>query len=322
MKRRGLEFVVLIVFSLLAISCDLDVNLAEDGKTYEGSATWMSRLGEGETLAEITIPGTHDTCALYDFMGLSGTAAAQDLTLREQLDAGVRGIDIRIHKSGSSYQIHHGPAYQRMSLSDVLGICYDFLDTNPGETIIFLARAENGSTGADIVPGIEAEIAAAPERWISNDADFRTLTVGEARGKVVLLKRNFTDIISVNGTSYGLDLSTDSTAVDSGYRESGVYFKTEDPEENWLLASQRIDEAASATAIETLTTIWTSCYYSGQFGIPNIRLASSVINPLLLAKMQSLHAEGRTHLGIIMVDHVTRTLSNAIYSCNSFSVTQ
>lgn len=62
--------------------------------TTQKYSAWMSRLPETVPLCQVSLPGTHDSCALYD--GLSfGFAKCQVWHLKDQLKAGVRFIDIR-----------------------------------------------------------------------------------------------------------------------------------------------------------------------------------------------------------------------------------
>lgn len=306
--KRIVTGIVFLLTAIVPVACDLDVNLSEDGNTYEGSASWMASLADETLITQLTVPGTHDTCALNDFLNLSGTAAAQDLSLADQLDAGVRAIDIRIHKSGSSYLIHHGPAYQGMSYGDVLDVCYEFLAANPGETIFMLILAENGSTDEDILPAVVSGVEANPDRWVPTPYSVSTIRLGDVRGKIVLIKR-FNGTVAVNGTEYGLASGTD-------FEQNGTTYRTTDPAANFENAKNAL-EAQRISASSRLNVIWTSCYYQGQFGIPNIRLASSVINPLLLEYLTPYSESSESnHLGIICTDHITRTIAHAIYSCN------
>ena len=69
------------------------------GSVRARHADWMRDLIQGETyLSDLTIPGTHDSGAMYDPPNrhLIGTAKAQDMTIPQQLEEGVRSFDIRL----------------------------------------------------------------------------------------------------------------------------------------------------------------------------------------------------------------------------------
>ena len=57
---------------------------------------WMKRLPDNKKLSELSIPGTHDTCARFggDF------AQCQSLALRDQFSIGLRFLDIRCRRRG------------------------------------------------------------------------------------------------------------------------------------------------------------------------------------------------------------------------------
>ena len=55
-------------------------------------SAWMKGLSDALPVCQMTIPAPHDSGAL-----LGGEALqTQDISIREQLEAGVRGFDIRL----------------------------------------------------------------------------------------------------------------------------------------------------------------------------------------------------------------------------------
>lgn len=288
---------------LLFVSCRMDWSFIDGNqKDYEGSNNWMSQVADETLIRKMTIPGTHDTCANYDFMSLSSTAAAQDLSLKQQLEAGVRQIDIRMYNNGKEILIHHGITYQHMNYNQVLSICYDFLEKNPSETILFFIMAEYKSSDADICDGVMAGINANPEKWLTvNSAE--NLTLGQCRGKLVLVKRfNGIDGVGIPGGSGIGQLHQLNSA------------KTSNLEAYWNNLLEDLNKMESSEN-PAFSIVWSAGYFEGQYGIPNIRMTSSCINPkmdeYLSGKMHS-HA----HLGIIGMDHITKRLAYKIYSVN------
>ncbi|MFL4909038.1 phosphatidylinositol-specific phospholipase C domain-containing protein [Streptomyces sp. MMS24-I2-30] len=125
--------------------------------------TWMSGVPDATSLAWLSVPGTHDSLALcgqaddpagegnceavttsitktQEFHGFSAE------TLTTQLNAGIRSLDIRVRvnkdDSGLQFTIHHGVYYQWANFTDVLTRIRDFLDANPGETVLLNLKAE------------------------------------------------------------------------------------------------------------------------------------------------------------------------------------
>ncbi|WP_228453080.1 hypothetical protein [Chryseobacterium sp. CH1] len=70
--------------------------------------SWMAGLQDNISLSKISIPGTHDSGARIDAPVVSGTAKTQDLSIAEQLNAGVRFLDIRCRHIDNSFTIIMG----------------------------------------------------------------------------------------------------------------------------------------------------------------------------------------------------------------------
>ncbi|MFJ3899970.1 phosphatidylinositol-specific phospholipase C [Streptomyces sp. NPDC090025] len=154
--------------------------------TVLGTQDWMAAHGDSTPLQRLTIPGTHDTGARYG----GPWTECQNTTVAQQLDSGIRFLDVRCRVTGGSFAIHHGAAYQNLMFGDVLGACWDFLAAHPTETLLMRVKQEY-STDSD------ATFRAIFDDYLDNRG-WRPLfriadgvpTLGQARGKVVLLADN------------------------------------------------------------------------------------------------------------------------------------
>ena len=115
--------------------------------TVKKHAKWMSRLPENTSLSRLLLPGTHDSCALHDGFSF-GFAKCQTWKLADQLDAGIRFIDIRCRHVGNKLLIYHGVIDQRTTFKEVRNVCREFLTQNPTECIVMSVKEE--STAQDI----------------------------------------------------------------------------------------------------------------------------------------------------------------------------
>ena len=70
----------------------------EDYYSRVNETNWMRAVPDHINISELSIPGTHDSCARHNGHSL-GFAKCQDLGLREQLDKGIRFIDIRVKRT-------------------------------------------------------------------------------------------------------------------------------------------------------------------------------------------------------------------------------
>ncbi|MGW4228408.1 phosphatidylinositol-specific phospholipase C [Streptomyces sp. NPDC004980] len=103
-----------------------------------GTQDWMAGIADATPLQRLTIPGTHNSGARFGGLW----TACQNTTIAEQLDSGVRFLDIRCRISGDAYAIHHGASYQNLNFDDVLGACRDFLARRPSETVLMRVKQE------------------------------------------------------------------------------------------------------------------------------------------------------------------------------------
>src|SRR6516225_5750413 len=94
---------------------------------------WMAQMPDDALLSDITIPGTHDSGARFggvapvvDFV-TALWVHCQNWTVTQQLNAGVRFLDVRCHaEPDGTLRIHHMFVDDRLSLTDVLGECVAF----------------------------------------------------------------------------------------------------------------------------------------------------------------------------------------------------
>ena len=142
---------LLVLLAFLSFALEfIDANGQSVGVSYSSSpqksavdkcSNWMSRLPDGVLLSRLSLPGTHNTCALYNGFSF-GFAKCQSWSLADQLNAGVRFIDIRCRHIGDQFLIHHGIINQRMTFESVRNVCQEFLNRHPSECIVMSIKEE------------------------------------------------------------------------------------------------------------------------------------------------------------------------------------
>ena len=196
LKRIVIILVVFIILVLGIIEVYPRVADRSSAEAKENSTNWMASLDDSLLLGEISIPGVHDAGAYNP--NLSLFSKCQDATTYELLNAGYRYLDIRLEVSyvcgEPILSICHGfvkcregktPFDSVLYLDKVLEECYEFLDNNPSETIIFVVKKEYGD---EPISEFESMLASYTDNdyWLLTD---RIPTLGEARGKIVLFRR-------------------------------------------------------------------------------------------------------------------------------------
>lgn len=122
--------------TLLAFYC-IQSQAKLEGAYYHDSAPlpkqiWMKKLPDSRELNKISIPGTHDTASFYG----GDMTQTQSLSVAEQLNAGIRFLDIRIWHDGTKFHIYHGIAYQHQDFGQIMKDVTNFLNTNPSEVVL------------------------------------------------------------------------------------------------------------------------------------------------------------------------------------------
>ena len=256
-RRTGrvlwLSFILTLLLILLAGALLL-IPLLERGdrRTDAAGADWMARLDDGLALSRIQIPGTHDSATQY--VQLAFFSRCQALSIREQLDAGFRYLDIRLGDAGQALQLMHGftqcktgfgkeagPLY----LDAVLAQCYAFLDEHPRETLLFAVKQEYGEASvAEFQALLDGYIRRDEERWLLGG---EMPKLGEARGKLVLLRR-YEDAAKL-GERAGLPLLW---AEQSGTEDTSLAIAANDNEgcPLWVQDRYEYDAAAKWSAFQ------------------------------------------------------------------------
>ena len=196
--------------------------------SYVDGPCWMKYVDNNKFLDELSIPGTHDsgTCSVdNDTEPQSSQAKCQQDYIPTQLLEGVRYFDIRLGK-GENPGIDHGACYllkkdgNFMHLSDVIGYFNTFLSENPTEALIMLvSRGNDEATDESLTTALGKVFDENPDLFYTSS---RIPTMGEVRGRIVLLRRFGVAGNSVSSHTWGLDLTqwddkiaahTDSTSM-------------------------------------------------------------------------------------------------------------
>ena len=176
---------------------------------------WMSAIRGDTKLTEITIPGTHDTCAKEFYTSINlliRNVKCQKLYIPELLEAGVRHLDIRCEtdKNSHSTKTVHSTfdCYKNNTyyyLDFVFQEVYDFLDAHPTETVILQIKEDDAKKGPPTFTEAIYEYIhgyGQNKYFYGEDYDYHDYwylgkavpTLDEVRGKIVLFNRFDSDI--------------------------------------------------------------------------------------------------------------------------------
>lgn len=200
---------------------------------------WQSYIKDDALLRSIATPGAHDAGTA----GMPWYSETQDRDIGDQLACGTRYFDLRIKEKDGECRIYHGPAYS-LYLKDILADIRDFLTKNPSEALILdVHKFGNEQAKTKTVKMLDEYLLG---KFVSNDTGksdlefIKSLTLGEARGKCVLIWGDDDEYVKKDNRYF---LRND----DSGNIENGCLQSFYKSSWNWYYSSKKyIDKAIPA----------------------------------------------------------------------------
>lgn len=234
-----------------------------------GLASWMRELRDELPLSVLSIPGTHNSPTCYVALP---SVRCQAVGVREQLDNGVRFLDIRVSANKGDHHLALVHSVFPVSLAgakyfaDLLRELYVFLDANPSETVLMSVKREGTGWGTDkhLSQHLFRRYCGGESagRWFTEP---RIPSLGEARGKIVLIRRFVNDDALQDehgGAGWGIDAAAwpDNCAdgmVDSGLirvQDFYVVSQSHNIEKKTEMARLHLEKACQQASAECVAT--------------------------------------------------------------------
>lgn len=221
--------------------------LTEPAKFYRYADPWMEDIPDEAFLSSVNIPGTHDTGTASIVQGAAPTVSitsCQHMFFDEQLTLGARAFDIRCNAAAGAVAvenipiIHDGDLWEcrdqagdTLTLSRIFSDSLKFLEEHESETIILVIKPDDGE---------DAVLANAVGKFIRDNSDkfyagSDIPSMGEARGKIVLMRRYAVDSeaakeLGLTTAQFGIDLTDwDSYDYSAQKRAVEIYSNGKDP---------------------------------------------------------------------------------------------
>ena len=265
MKTRSIIISSVIAVALISTSVVGFVIKQKSGS--EKYANWMSNLEDNVSLRNINMPGSHDTMALYSIADLAGQC--QSLSLHDQLNLGVRFLDIRLKEDHDKLKAVHGFIDQKVSFETITKTIEQFVEKNPSEFIIMSVKEEADPSNSEI--SFENSL----KTYLKSDI-YLTDTelpskLGDVRGKVMLLSRYENSTIGVPAYEGWKD-SVSFTLPNDIYVQDTYQITSAEQKQNEIVKC--FDEAGHALKINFL-----SAYRTDTFPPSYAVSAAADINP-------------------------------------------
>lgn len=153
------------------------------------AAGWMSAIDDSVPLSRLTILGSHESCALKG----GGPTQCQSLSIPQQLNRGVRFLDIRCvyaHDAATDFPIMHGGVIQDIKFEQVQQECRDFLEKHRDETIIMNVQQEKNPMlrNQDPEPFLVRFLELMHRSWWAFPDKDGIPTLDDCRGRILLVR--------------------------------------------------------------------------------------------------------------------------------------
>ncbi|KAL4629557.1 hypothetical protein GN956_G17011 [Arapaima gigas] len=253
--------------------------------------SWMAAIPDNWSLSEVTLPGTHNTMALFGGF----LVECQSWSLSLQLEAGVRLLDVRLRNVNGNLTVHHGMVYQHAHFGDVLQAVARFLHQQPTEVVLMRIREEFSKT--DDIYGAVVDYIQRYAHWDLLWQSRLVPNMGEVRGKLIVLQ-----------DFYGPDLGM-------CYRSLDIADKWKVPtllhlHEKWQSIHKHLEAAEVGNKDQAFLTYSSG---TGLFAFPT--LVAQWINGQLLDYLQKKAGKPR-RFGMISMDFPAAPLLQAIIDFN------
>lgn len=227
----------------------LNRDAANDMGKTDKYANWMSLLPDDRYLSELNIPGTHDSATANvegSWNASYNKVACQKYFIEQQLYAGVRALDLRTRWHGDDMVMVHGdfichtPDHNNRSKNktfrSVLDTVIRYLKAHPTETVIATLKIDSGDKdkGRLALVNILNEYTerypdrfycwtgtAYPDTLAGTQGRMTSPTLGQARGKIVLMTR--VDMSGAGESSLYSYTGPDLTQWDDSYKDRNHY---------------------------------------------------------------------------------------------------
>ena len=145
---------------------------------------WLGQMSDLTLIKDISLPGSHDTMALYSIGDLAGRC--QSLSLASQLEAGVRFLDIRLQNQNDTLKAVHGIVDEKEKFPSIVNTIDTFLTEHPTEFVIVSIKEEEKAKGG--TKDFETLVVdSLTEKWYTGN--LMPAALGQVRGKAILLSR-------------------------------------------------------------------------------------------------------------------------------------
>lgn len=291
----SLGFILTLIVSLFAM---IPIN------TDELINPWMSKLSDDTLITDMSIPGSHDSGASHSFFDIAGKC--QDLSVKKQVDIGVRFFDLRLQMVNDEFKIVHSFVDQNLKFKSVIKDLYNFISEYNEEFLIISIKkeADDINSSLDFEDLLKQELN--PYQDLISFDNSLPNSLRECRGKIFIMSRY--------NLSFGIP-SYQGWSDDDTFTLNNMYIQ-----DNYCVNSalEKIEDIKKTIEIKNsfnnqLVLNFTSCYLDNGFPPTYAGSMAKEINPWL---SDYINNNNNLKLGITISDFVNEELVSLIIGSN------
>ncbi len=290
---------------------------------------FLKNISDDIFISEINLAGTHNSCAKNVRFGY--ISKCQDKTITQQLNMGIRFLDIRLEKKGNILKTVHAVTdcyknklkTKKILFSDVVDECKAFLKENPSEAVIICVKRDDGEND-------KATFEFLFEQFIKNDPVWYTENtipkLSQVRGKLVLFNRfspNENNRV-FNDSLWGINASLwdhSGVVTDSAFSILPVLSTKSDTKTATLILQDKYKMSAKDKWEKAVLPTLSTHHTENQIVLNFLSTASIIKAPkscagYIVKQFESLTFEKNKKIGWIIFDYPTEEAIKKIYSLN------
>lgn len=161
--------------------------------------SWMKKLPDSKPAWQLSIPGSHDaaTSGIPEGTIAHLTTCTQSFTLAEQFDKGIRFFDLRPGFDGDDLgkmTIMHSYTNTGVTADEALAAITGKVKEHPSEFALIVFRIENNDFTPEVLAAAKDSLCNLEKKYVEQgvmlDSFKEGMTVGDLRGKVLVINRN------------------------------------------------------------------------------------------------------------------------------------
>lgn len=299
MNKSFKKLIISILSSVVILGCSF-LGFSEVLKHTNNDLTyvnWMKNLDDETSLRDVNMPGSHDTMALYSIGDFAGQC--QSLSLEDQLNLGVRFLDIRLQEVENKLKAVHGFVDQKIGFDKICSTIENFINNNKSEFIIMSVKEESDASKSTISFEDSLKSYLKSDIYILNNEI--PSKVKDVRGKVILLSRYSNSTIGIPAYDEWLDSCSFTMNKNDIYVQDTYKIDSAKMKQDEIISC--LNEKGHALKINFL-----SAYRTNYFPISYAPSAALDINPWIYNEINKY-----SDRGIVAYDFITLDMMKGFF---------